>query len=209
MTRPRCLTYEPLPLPPPGGAESLVLDLRMQEQLAPEWCWAAVAASLHDFYAKPGSPTRQCSVVNTVLTPTTRGGADACTVPVPSSCNKPWSLTPALDALSVGRDEVAGEALLGDLVAQLAAGRPVCVLLSWHYTTEHPSGGGHFVVLHGYGPSSGGAPRFVAIGDPLYGSTVMDLADFPTSYHGGAVWAQTCLTSADSPYTPVAEGAAS
>lgn len=209
MRRPECLTYEPLATPPPGDTASRVLDLRMQEQQASEWCWAAVTASVHDFFAQPASPTRQCAVVNSVLTSYTRGDQDACTVPIPDACNKPWSLTPALDTLHVGRDLTDGEASFDELVTQIGADRPACVLLSWHYTKQHPSGGGHFVVLYGYGPTSGSAPRFVAIGDPLYEDTVMDLADFPSGYHGGAVWAQTCLTSPDSPYTPVAERAAS
>jgi len=158
MKRPQSLTYHALVAAPPPAADTSVLAVHVQQQQMPEWCWAAISASLKDFFARLATPTAQCGIVNGALAASQRDNLDACTQPTPAACDKPWYLEFGLDAAGIGRETLKHAISFDDVVTQLAAGAPPCVLLAWHVSTVHQSGGGHFVTLYGHGPTSREAP---------------------------------------------------
>jgi hypothetical protein len=149
----------------------------IQTQLEEEWCWAAVAASV-DNYFNPISSVPQCRIATNVL------NKDACGDP--EECNLSETLQKALKVVDRLRGIRIGPLTFAQLRQEIDAGHPVCARIAWN------DGGAHFVVISGYYESPAGV-RTVDISDPWYPNSIRDFDQFPGAYHGGGKWTATFL----------------
>ncbi|MGH6872477.1 MAG: papain-like cysteine protease family protein [Rhizomicrobium sp.] len=117
-------------LAPPADPD--VLDVPLQPQSQPNWCWAAVAASIVTYAAgRPppkghGTPTDQVTLANGY------GGLDAC-----------GDLYTALDQYKCLASGPMAPPQFHDIADQIGDGNPVCARIA---TAE-----GHFVIISGCG----------------------------------------------------------
>lgn len=142
------------------------------------WCWAAVAKAVADFFAVIG--TTQCSIATAALAaypkPAVRG-LDCCIAAnAAGPCNVDWKLDAALSVygnLAPPMRNVSSyppavppfaSALLS---AEMTAKRPVGVRIKW------ADKGSHFVAVYGYDVDATGA-EYVCVGDPdpVYAATL-------------------------------------
>jgi Papain-like cysteine protease AvrRpt2 len=125
------------------------LDFITQPQEQSEWCWAAVAASIVNFYAGDNK-CKQCDVVNKMLI------LDNCCEDGSSdSCNQQFHLEPTLNRLRHLQRSLAGQPDFATVAAEITAGRPLAVKILW------AEGGGHSIVVYGFTDD-----RKVHVGDP-------------------------------------------
>jgi hypothetical protein len=171
------LRSEGLRAPAPAGAQRQ-LGLDMERQSQTEWCWAAVSASLALFY-DPRSAWTQCALANAEL-----DQPGCCQDGGSQACNTPRPLVPPLQRVGHLAQSFAGSQDMTAIAAQIEAGRPIGLCISWS------GGGGHFVVIDGYDEGAG----LVDVTDPLYGHSYVALAAFPARYQGGGTWSWTYLT---------------
>ncbi len=73
-------------------AQKQLINFNMQIQEQDNWCWAATAASTDQFYPNPG--LTQCAVASQLF------NLDCCQDP--GSCNIPYYLEQALQAIAAG-----------------------------------------------------------------------------------------------------------
>jgi hypothetical protein len=156
------------------------LGFVMQQQNQTNWCWAAVSASVSNFFGGPASPSggpwQQCDVANCALGQTNccqaqnAGGA---------ACNKDWYLEQGLACVShLASPPVSGPSPYSFVQQEITSNHPVGVRIGWY------GGGGHFVALSGYDDSTG--TQFVDVEDPWYGPSTYDYNSFSTAYQSGA-----------------------
>ena len=162
------------------------LGFAMQRQQQDNWCWAAVAVSVSDFYIPP-SPWTQCRIADAEL-----DQAICCHDGASAACNQWWYLNRALDRTThlVNWDE--GMISLKAITHEIDNGRPVGVRVEW------AGGGGHFVVVAGYQLDPGGG-HTIAVFDPwpASGDTLAQAWDtFAGQYLGTGRWTHTYYTSA-------------
>jgi hypothetical protein len=168
-----------------GGAPSgRVLPFRMQHQEQTQWCWAAVTASVADFYNQPG--WRQCQIVETC-----RGTSGCCTQGSSSACNQPWFLDQSLSRTGDLSDYLARSLSWSEVQAEIEAGRPVGVRIGWPM-------GGHFVAIDGYSGTG-----TLDIQDPWFNHSTVSYQEFRTAYLGNGKWSHSYRTRAGSGTTPV------
>jgi hypothetical protein len=159
------------------------LAFTMQSQQQTNWCWAAVATSIADYFSTSGpsgGPWQQCELVNAELGQTT-----CCQDGSTGNCNCDWYLDRALTRVG----HLAGPVITGAesftyVEGEINGLRPVGVRIQWN------GDGGHFVVLAGYDDSNGN--QFVDVEDPWYGQSTYDYNAFATGYQSGAgSWSHT------------------
>jgi hypothetical protein len=152
------------------------LPFTMQHQQQDQWCWSAVATSVKRFFT-PATPWTQCILVNQAL------GEDTCCIDGSTDqCNQPWHLDRALQIVASFRAAILGKSPLATVQAEVNACRPLGIRIGWN------GGGGHVVATFGY------AGTDIYIGDPWYGDSVVDYAQFPASYQGGGTWTNSYFT---------------
>lgn len=162
----------------PTAAATLPFNQQTQEQ--DQWCWSAVTVSVSRHYDASSSWT-QCSLVNTELN---RG--DCCWDGSGSDCNKPWTLDRPLSRTD-NLDRMQGSsAPFSDLIVEIDQSRPLACRIGWF------SGGGHFVVLHGYSDSDQGS--WVTVADPFYGPSTYVYDVFRSSYRSSGSWTHSYYT---------------
>jgi Papain-like cysteine protease AvrRpt2 len=144
----------------------------MQHQEQTNWCWAATAASVSAFF-NPSTTWTQCKIVNAEL-----GRTGCCTNGSSSYCNISWYLDRALTRTGNFVSMSWGTGTMSDVKNEIDNNRPLGVRIGWS------GGGGHFVALDGYSQTF----NMVAVDDPWYGASDVDLAVFQTSYQGSGSW---------------------
>lgn len=164
------------PVPAPGRA---CLDLAMQPQKESEWCWAAVSASVSAFFSAT-SPWTQCGIVSESLQQPT-----CCADGSSTACNQPYYLDRALKLVKHYASDFGGRPADHWLDAQIEAGNPIGISISW------TDGGGHFVAMDGFDHGDDA----IDIKDSLFGDAWVPAASFPESYQGGGTWAWTYQTA--------------
>jgi len=169
---------------PAGGGS---LPFQMQHQLQTQWCWAAVTASTAAYYASNGGWT-QCKVVNALLQQ-----AVCCASGNSTACNQPFYLDRALSRTGNLSALTTGKLSLGQVWAEIDAGRPIGVRIGWG------GGGGHFVALSGYFPAGYSPTGYsttgrVQVQDPWFGPSSTDYLAFSTRYQGFGSWTHTYRT---------------
>jgi hypothetical protein len=139
----------------------------IQTQEQDLWCWAAVAASIDDYFARGASMT-QSGVANKVLK---RGDCTANN----RACNVVATLQDALLEVSHLDGFVTRRLEFSEIKEQIDKKRPVCVRIGWF------EGGGHFVVISGYSISESGT-EMLTIRDPWYVDSILTFEDFGSAY---------------------------
>lgn len=113
------------------------LDFVIQPQEQSEWCWAAVAASIANFYAG-NNQLKQCDVVNNALRRT-----DCCQDGSSDSCNQQVDVDSGLSRVGHLQRKQSGQPDFNTVVAEMNAGRPLAVRILWS------EGGGHAIIVYG------------------------------------------------------------
>lgn len=181
MNLPRSLKVSPLNLFS-STTSSKLLPFSIQHQQQKEWCWAAVAVSVNKYY-NPESSWIQCKLVNQLL-----GQSTCCEKGGSSSCNKPYYLNRALDAVGNLLRWEKIRASFTEVKNQIDASRPLCARIGW----TGGGGRGHFVVSKGYIDTS--STQYLFISDPWFGPSIVKYSSFLSSYKGRGAWTTTYWT---------------
>ena len=147
--------------------------MQMQEQ--DNWCWAAVAVSVAQFYSSTTPWTQQCDVASREL------AKMCCPAGVNAACDVPWYLDNALTRVGHFSTWTNGPGTLGDIQGEIDNGRPLGARIEW---SNH---GGHFVVVSGYSLSSL-AGDLITVEDPITAQSTIPLAAFQSAYQGNGRW---------------------
>jgi hypothetical protein len=141
------------------------------------WCWAAVSASVDDYFDPPSDWT-QCDVAGELL------GTNCC--PKVAFCDQTAFLEDALEI--VGHLRAFGPGILSfdDIRGEIQSGMPVAARIQWD------GGGGHFVVISGYRVSNTGE-QLVMISDSMYPSDRWLYDEFVFAYQSEGQWSHTYL----------------
>lgn len=158
------------------------LKFSMQNQLQTNWCWAANATSISQYYNR-NTPWTQCRLACNCL-----NRPDCCSNPAPNLCNRPYYLHTALQRTGNLRNFFAGTLTPDMIRSEIDNGWVIGVRIGWR------SDGGHFVTIHGYDDRSG--ELFVYISDPRYGKCYLKVNDFATRYLNEGIWTHTFLIKA-------------
>ncbi|HET7544088.1 MAG TPA: papain-like cysteine protease family protein [Polyangiaceae bacterium] len=156
---------------------SVHLVFTMQAQTQSQWCWSAVATSTSLFY-NAASTWTQCGLASAEL-----GVAGCCGAPLPAGCNVPWYLDTALGRVGALASWQNGTISLNAIRSELLSGRVVGARIAWS------GGGAHFVIIAGCDDDG-----ILAIEDPAYGSSSIDIATFTSGYQGSGSWSHTYFT---------------
>ncbi len=162
------------------GSAGAGAGFQMEKQDESEWCWAAVSASV-DQYFQPDSSLTQCEIVGKVL-----DVLDSCKHK--AKYDQQASLQEALSVVHRLR-KVTGRLTFEEVQAEIDAGRPVGVMIVWN----DANGAAHFVAISGYQMLNSGI-RTIDVADPFYPASTDDFDLFPATYHGGGAWTFTFLT---------------
>lgn len=179
-TLPRCLTGHLLnpqlsdveSAAPLKASAAASLNFTMQKQTQTNWCWAAVSASVGNYYGT-GSWT-QCGVATAAL------DRNCCNQPGP--CNVYGYLDSALTITRSFNGMNQGSLQLSAIENQINMGRPIGLRCAWY------GGGAHFLAIYG---TNG---NYLLIADSIYGYSTRALNAFPGSYNGGGNWTNTYFT---------------
>jgi hypothetical protein len=150
----------------------------MEQQEETNWCWAAVAASIHKFL-NPTNPLAQGEIATGVL----NNGVNCSATP--DLCNYPGSLYAALNFTGNFRQFAASKRISFDNIRNwINAGLPVAVRIAWYGV------GAHFVVIDGYRVLQSGELQ-VQVQDPDQGFSIHSYDDFAQNYPPGGYWLDT------------------
>jgi hypothetical protein len=156
----------------------------MQEQTEDQWCWAAVAVSVNNYFF-PGSKLTQCQMASAVFK------KNCCAKK--HLCDWPAKLQRALEELrnqtATGSRQLTFPApckmlSFDEIETEIKNCLPVCVRIGW------ADGGGHFVVIYGCERSASGEES-VDVADPLFGDSNLDYREFSYAYLGSGQWTNT------------------
>lgn len=160
------------------------LLFQLDEQNCTEWCWAAVATGIGEFYHDADCPQQQCQLVSNIL----QVGKDCCencncSAATREPCNQPQNLGFVLNQIRHGRDDNDGLPImkLSEIQKEINAGRPIAVSVEW----QEPAAPGHAIVIHGYTDDG-----MLLIADPMAprGTTItVPLGNFSYPQFGGSV----------------------
>jgi hypothetical protein len=180
-----------------------VMRFHLQHQKQTKWCWAAVTASLLNFFDRERGMT-QCRVVKQCLPkvavcPICRqdvvcpscAEVDCCENGDKPACNRTYKLAEALDKMNVQFSRCNYPISIDEIREQIHQGLPVAVRIDWG------DGRGHFVVITAVGPddSRGDKYTWLRIADPLNGdaATYNSYDTLKNSYDGDGQWSHTYL----------------
>ena len=165
-------------------------QIETQEKL--NWCWAAVAATLSQYFF-PDSPISQCEIAREVLHPQ---GGDCCGAV--SDCDRSAELKDALSAAgaltgqTIHTRKLAGKPItFGAIRKQIDSGHPVGVHIEW-YSEQR----GHVVIISGYSLDRSGE-QWLDIADPYYQDATVPYAQFVSAYLDAGEWRDTYLVEVD------------
>lgn len=165
-----------IPAPPLLGAKSLNVPQIKQEQT--QWCWAACADMVLDYYGNAGA--RQCDFVNWLF-----AQSSCCNVPSSSLCNKPCAVGDVCrvyNQWSLNCFNTASSVPFATLQSEINAERPTEVGYAWS------GGGGHVAIIRGWDFNATGP--LLLVNDPYYGSGGVYYTDLLTAY-GLGTWQWT------------------
>ncbi|WP_374138155.1 papain-like cysteine protease family protein [Sphingomonas sp.] len=152
------------------------LSFSMQKQQKSNLCWAAVGASVGNYYWGTGSYT-QCGIANICQNKST------CCNDL-DGCNTDGVLDKALQAAKSFDSMAAGTASFAVLQRRVDIGQPVGTRVAWF------TGGAHFTMISGYNTDG----NKIDVQDSWYGPTTIAYAAYPAKYHDGGSWSHTYFT---------------
>lgn len=155
-------------------------EFTVQRQARSRWCWAAVTAAVHSYFATGNERIAQPEVVARVL-------GDDCRKN-PETCNRGFSLLEALTApnIAVPACREDSHITFDRIKTEIDARRPVGVRVRWRNTRNL----GHFVVVYGYREADDGR-KIVVVSDPVGRSFIMDYERLKTAYRVTGEWTHT------------------
>lgn len=171
-----------------NGDSSSILNLNflMQPQQQPEWCWAAIGASVAQFFQDSPALT-QCQIVNSCLGKTT-----CCSDGAGVECDQTFYLEKSLGVGGNFVNVMEGAQTLETIRAQISGGNPMCARIQWS------SGGAHFIVIAGVGPDSpqGDDQTLITVEDPELsaGSSQITYQTLKSGYRGTGTWTHSYFT---------------
>lgn len=151
-----------------------VLPVNLNGQQTNMWCWAA-SGQMTMNYLHPASNVQQCDEANKRF-----GLSDCCRSPVSSSCvNGGW---PEYEKYNFKADMTSDQPLRWDQIRDqiYCAKKPFA--FSWHWN----SGGGHMMVVFGYGTVAGN--NYVLVNNPWPPTGGVQEIYTYDKYVGGAGW---------------------
>ena len=157
-------------------------QIETQEKL--NWCWAAVSATVSQYFY-PDISLTQVDIANQLMDSTTCGQGEG--------CDKAEALQDALDAAKTLLNNplicqvINGSLSFQNVQAQIDSGKPVCARILW--------GGGplsHFVMISGYAISQSGE-AWVDISDPYFVDSTVPYDLFVSAYLDSGAWVETYL----------------
>lgn len=173
-----------------AGAPPGAIDFTIQVQQQTRWCWAAVTASVADYFAARGGPPApaQCELATQLL------HFPCCVVPLPPPPppywrgNMPYLLSAALGAAGHLANAVSKAVDFPAIKQEIVNSKPVCCRIYWD---DDPNG--HYVVIMGC--HDDGHEQDVVVLDPS--DTAPHEGSFPFDEFksfGGGSWDNTCFT---------------
>lgn len=173
----RVLRTVPIPIPQTIMPRfSKRLPVVEQRQSQSNWCWAACAAMVGNYYYGLGQFT-QCSVAGHFFTP-----VDGCCAS-PCDCNFVFYLDRALSAVD-SFDGMTWRTSFQELKSRIDADQPVGTRVQWK------GGGGHFMLVTGYIIRTG---EMISLLDPFYGRATMAFTTYKRL--GIGLWTHTYFTA--------------
>jgi Papain-like cysteine protease AvrRpt2 len=164
----------------------------IQTQKKPNWCWAAVAATVSEYFFDE-NPLSQCEIATRVLE---QPGLDCCAAGNSAACNQQAALEAALGRVKeasgggmINRKLDNQTASFDCICRQIDAGLPVCVRIQWI-----GDDGGHFVMISGYSVSDDHT-RWVDVSDPYYEDSTVPYDQFLSAYLEAGEWSDTYLVN--------------
>src|SRR5215472_9392812 len=152
------------------------LQFKMQRQILSQWCWAAAAASVCDFY-EDASYGSQCAFVSSVT-----GLGDCCQScqadGEASVCNQPYNLGSALWESHHGVKVKPDSPDFGKVKGEIEAERPVACNVYW------ADGSAHALAIYGYTDTD-----LLLIADPEKPGTAVSIGSdfiYSTTYDAAA-----------------------
>jgi len=169
--------------PPVGGGRARSLNrFVMQMQLHDNWCWAAVTASIAQFY-RAQSWTVQCVVA------AAEKNTQCCDPVNVTACDRPAPLDTPLGRTGHFSQRVDSSEEFSTVVAEIDAQRAFACRIEWHQSSD-----AHFVAVAGYSVDDSGT-EYLEIGDPLIPGTVhTTYAEFSSNYRQAGAWANSYFT---------------
>lgn len=180
-----------------------VLTVNQITQEQNQWCWAGSSKCILDYY---NNPIDQCAIADytrTVATWHNFGSVNCCTNPS-GECNywnynwgNPGSIQDILVHFSGIQNSGRASALsVSDVQSELGGGKPF--VIRWGWTT----GGGHFVVGHGY------KDDMMYYMDPWYGEG-LKIASYSWVVSGSSHnWTHTNVITSNLPFVALSTNAA-
>ncbi len=138
------------------------LNFTLDEQVASQWCWAAVTAGVRNFYSIAGAPkVLQCQVATEILARATtlcrtisKGSAlipaalrEPPAVSHDNNLPEPLDLARYHVLAAINPNPFSNALSFARVAAEIDAGRPVVVRIGW----EPDASKGHYIVISGYG----------------------------------------------------------
>jgi hypothetical protein len=165
-------------------------DFVMQVQQEDEWCWAAVAVSIHSYLNPDSEPAwTQATLATKVLQEEgTIPATVNCSVS-PDLCDCTAPLSTAFTTTGNFSKTVAAPLSFASLKQQLDNGIPVCAQIDWF------DGGAHAIALDGYQIYTSGE-QAVVVQDPLNRPSIQFYEDLVSDYPPGGTWSNTFLVKA-------------
>jgi hypothetical protein len=164
------------------------LPYNLQLQCETNWCWAAVAASVINYY-DPQTAWTQCTIANGQLE-----RQDCCGDGADGPCNVYGYLASSLYRVGcLALWAVGKAATLEQVCSEIDGERPVGVRIEWL------GGGAHFVAITGYLEPGGDIGSLVTVQDPKVGTRIVAFANLLSDYSDHpkqtGVWTDTYYTS--------------
>jgi hypothetical protein len=210
------LPSQVLTLPATAAASTSRLDVRIQAQLGTNWCWAAVAASVSEFYTRHGGGTTytQCQLASRVLSdPPPAVAAGACCashggqqMPGCPGLTKRYNqeAQPKTALHTIGHlQEPVTEINPPDtpppdfftIQHEIKGGRPVCV--RFQFSDSGDTGDAHLLIICDAVAVPGG-PNVLVLDDPEYaqsGPVTQSVEALPTTYRNrSGAWTHAYFT---------------
>jgi Papain-like cysteine protease AvrRpt2 len=160
------------------------IDFKVSHQKKDQWCWAAVASSVANYY-HPGSGCTQCEVASKKF-------KVDCSSDKTGICDKMLELDEALALTGNLKESISAVLDTDKITAELQKKHPVCIRVYWREDS-----GGHFLVITGvYQDSSDGSDHLI-LSDPIYNDSDCLKSKLVNGFyqHQGQ-WTDTYLTEA-------------
>lgn len=164
-------------IPDFSGVPSKTLPKFMEKQSETNWCWAALGASVGNYFYGQDSYT-QCDVANTCLAKN-----NCCTNP--AGCNEYWFVDKALMAANSYDTKASGTATFATIQSRIDNDEPVGIRVKWTGT------GAHCMMITGYDENG----EKITIQDPWHGTSIAEYSSYPADYQQGGTWTHTYFTT--------------